>query len=221
MKIATAMFSSVIEIEDGDTFSLVIENQKLFRAFLVDLYSQLSGEEGDMVLSENNTPIPVNKNVDITDHFAPFDINTKNILSSVSSFMEKTALNEEHFSETAELLAQIERYVSELCFDLPFKPECKKLSAAALIKALQPSIANDYISDIEAIIDYMSLVLRFSKSKLFVFVNMRSFFDDGEMEMFVQSVRHKQFRVLLVESAERKQIAGTGRLIIDSDRCEI
>lgn len=221
MKLASPMFKYVIEINDGEVFSLVLENKKLLRSYLEDLYAQANGENGTIVLSENNEPVSIRKNAEIMDSFVPFDINTKHMLTCISSVLEKKSADEEFFMKTSELLTDIENYIGDLCFELPFKPECKKLSASSLIKAAQVCISYDYNSVIEAVVDYMSIICDFDKTNLFILVNFGSYFSDSEINMFVKTVKLKQMRVLLIDSCEYKSVSGINRLIIDEDLCEI
>ena len=53
------MFSTVVEIDEGDVFSLVLENQKLFKDYLIDLNNQINDLDGEIVLSENNKILPI------------------------------------------------------------------------------------------------------------------------------------------------------------------
>lgn len=67
----------------------------------------------------------------------------------------------------------------------------------------------------------MSLILDFEPKKLFVFVNLRSYFLDEEIELFVKTVKLRQMQVLLLESSSRKRIDGMKQLTVDCDLCEI
>lgn len=57
--------------------SLVIENPKFFRDFMLDLYGQAAGEEGSLVLSENGKQLEISTWVEIVDNCLHFEINTK------------------------------------------------------------------------------------------------------------------------------------------------
>lgn len=135
--------------------------------------------------------------------------------------MYKMAMNEENYVKTTELLSIIQRYMEELCFDMPIEMEYQKLDISSVIKAIHPTIANDNSNDIETIIDYMSLMLDFEPQKLFVFVNLRSYFLDKDIEQFVKTVKLKQMRVMLLESSSRRKIDGMKQLTVDCDLCEI
>lgn len=221
MKITSPLFNSAIKLECGKPFSLVIENKELFRSYVEDLYAQKSGEEGKVVLSKNNEPVLINKNAEIIDNFITFDINTKSMQSGICSALEKKAADEEHYLKTSKLICDIENYIFDLCFDLPFSAECKKLSAASLIKSLGICVSDDYSSKLEALLDYISLITEFSGEKLFVFVNMGGYFSKNEMERFLNSVRLKMFRTLFIDSVVYSDVLKDYRLIIDDDLCEI
>ncbi len=220
MKIACPYFDSLIEINEGIPFYLIIENQSLFRRFVEDIHSQLFGGDGDTVLSIDNTPVAMNKYADILENFAPFDINSKTMLSGISAAIEKVAVDEKHYMETSRLIAETEKYISELSFSLPVTIECRKLNIGTIIKAASVAIADDFENVIEKIISYMSLILDLGGKKLFITLNMRSYFSDEEMEGFIGEIKRKQICVLMLETCARKKIAGTEQLIIDSDLCE-
>ena len=56
--------------------------------------------------------------------------------------------------------------------------------------------------------------------KLFITLNMRSYFSDNEIELFIGEIKRKQLYVLMLENCARKKITGSDQLIIDSDLCE-
>ena len=153
--------------------------------------------------------------------FTPFEISTKTMLNHIHSKMNEKAINAENYLKTAEVLSIIQRYMEELCFDMPIEMEYQKLDIFSVIKSIHPTIANDNSNDIETIIDYMSLMLDFEPKKLFVFVNLRSYFLDEEIELFVKTVKLRQMQVLLLESSSRQRIDGIKQLTIDCDLCEI
>ena len=73
---------------------------------------------------------------------------------------------------------------------------------------------------IEKIFSYMELVRELDRDKLFIMVNMRSYFTDKDMEIFTQSVCLHDFKVLLLEAFEFPKLKNTKRFVIDSDLCE-
>lgn len=221
MKILGSFSTNPISIEEGESFELIIENQKLFRELVEDIKIQIAGEKGSTVLSSNDVPISVRKNIELIETGALFDINTKSLLNKVYTSLETAALDEDHYFRSQELMANIERYMNELGDVLEFDLDYNKLSIDSIIKAVSPRLSVCYNSPLEAIIDYMNIICRLDKNKLFVFVNIRSYFDDSEITRFVQTISAKGMMALIIESIERNKIEGTKKIVVDSDLCEI
>ena len=220
MKLYSPCFTTLLEIEEGVPFLLAIENRALFRRFLEELHTQASGGAGGTVLSKDNVPISISKSVDVLAQFAPFEINTRTLLSKLCTAGEQVAVDETHYLRTAQMLSDVETYITDLFFDFPLGIECRKLDAGAFIKAASPAIAEDFVHPIEAILAYMSMVLTFERQKLFVTVNMHGYFDMIEMEKFAAEVQKKQLRILMLENSAYPILPGTKRLVIDNDLCE-
>lgn len=67
----------------------------------------------------------------------------------------------------------------------------------------------------------MTAILDFDKTKLFITVNMRSYFNDEEIKIFFEEIRRRQIQVLMIDGYDHNTISGVKSLIIDSDLCEI
>lgn len=221
MKIACPLFSTILEIRQGEVFSLIIEEHNLFRKFIEDIRLLTEGGDGQTVISENDSPIRADKYVDLIDSFAPFDINTKSLLNAINTRLEEKATDETNYLKSAELISAVENYLMEISFDFPFRTEWRKLSIQSIIKAASVSVADDYESSLEAILDYMTVMTDLNHKKLFVTVNLRNYFNDEDVFLFADTVRKKQFRLLMLESHTGLTIQGCKQLIIDGDLCEI
>ena len=139
MKLVCDRFESVVEWEEGKICSLVLENPDVFRGVISDLVTGLDGMEINMILSRDNKEIKISSNVELITSYIPFEVNTKRMLSSLLSVLEKEAVNEQHFEQTQELLAEIERYMDDLSFYLPADLEYK-INVAGLLKMAAPRL---------------------------------------------------------------------------------
>ena len=220
MKIAYWELSDVICTDNGKLNSLIIENQGFMCRFLSDMYNQANGNDGKIILSEDNTPISFAKNVEIIDGFINFDINSKTVLSKLSLKMENNALYGENYQRSVELLSTIENYLIDMSFDFPCSISFPKLSLSSLIKSSGAVIESDG-SISERVSDYMELVTELDKRKLFITLNMRSFIDDEEMSLFSDTVISHGYDVLMIENHAYSMLKNENRIIIDSDLCEI
>ncbi len=213
--------NKAIEFEEGYVNCLVIENQKLFSSLIEDIYNQIEGNEGFSVLSLNYTPVDMSKYAELITTFIPFDMNRKTLLNKILSALEKTALDEGNYYKTTMLLSNIESYISDLTYELPCQIDCNRMTVSSLLKFAGIHISGEVGNSIENIVDYMELVREFEKDKLFIFVNMRSYFENQAMAEFFKTVIFHKYKVLLIDGFEHQKLDNEKRVIIDSDLCEI
>ena len=221
MKFVFSDLNEPILFEENVINSLIIENQNLFMFLIDDLYRQINGESGVSVLSSDDSPIEIKKNVELISSFVPFELNKRSLIGKIISALEKTSVDEEFYLRTVSLLSEIERYIEDISFELPCHLECEKLTVQSLCKAVELRLSGEKGNTLDNIIDYMELVREFENDKLFVFVNMRSYYSDSQMESFTETVISRKFRILLVDGHEHKRLCREKRLIIDKDLCEI
>lgn len=206
---------------DGDSVNeLVVENRKMFFELVNNMTMQADGLHGDCVLSIADKPVEFSKYADLTVQFAPFQLNRKNLLTKLCSALEKNAVSAENYMKTEELLSTLERYILELAEELPFEINCRKLAVGPIIRALAPEIEEDDKSAIEKIFAYMELVRELDSDRLFIMVNMRTYFSDEVMGSFAESACLHDFKVLLLESTAYDRLNHTKRFVIDADLCE-
>lgn len=211
---------TLLDVSLPGVTSLVIENPVFYRELLMDLYAQMDGMAGKFVLSHEGKTLSIATWVELIDNVLHFELNTRTLLGKVQSAMEQTAVNETFFLKTAELLQQLERYAQELAFQFDCDILCKHCSVSGLLKAVGISLRDDYEDSLERLADYMELIREFDREKLFVLVNLRSFFDDDHVEKFLETVSAHGYRVLLLDGIERKKLPQERRIIIDNDLCE-
>ena len=221
MKLAHPVLDRIFDFEGSCVHTLIIESPDFFRSFLSDICGQMNGREGEVVLSEGEKILDISSRLEIITDFVTFDINQKGLITKMLSAIEKKALDGEHYLKTNELLQSMELYASELFFDAPCQLSCAKLSIANLLKSMGIAILDDFESIPEKIVDYMSLVYEFDREKLFVTVNMRSFFGETVMNEFVKTVIDHGIRLLMLENRELSPLENEKRIIIDCDMCEI
>lgn len=220
MKLAYKDMEHILHLNQGYVNELVIENKKMFFDMVNSMAIQVAGLPGDCVLSVADKPVEFSKYADLTVQFAPFQLNRKSLLTKLYSALEKKALLSEKYVKTGELLRELENYVLRLSEDLPFEINCQKLAIGSVIRALSPEIEENDKSPLEKIFSYMELLRELDRDKLFIMINMRSYFSDDEMECFTESACLHDFKVLLLESHALKKLNHTKRLIIDTDLCE-
>ena len=210
----------ILSFDKGYVNELVVENKKMFFDMVNSIAEQINGGRGDCVLSIKDKPVELSKYADLTIQFAPFELNRKSLLTKLYSVLEHKALLAENYTQTGNLLIEIERYMLYLSEELPFDVNCQRLAIGVIIKAVSPEFDDTDKSALEKIFTYMELVRELDRDRLFIMVNMRSYFADSEMELFVESANLHGFRVLLLESTSQSRLKNTQRYTVDEDLCE-
>lgn len=203
--------------------TLVIENQRLFSKLLHDIDAALEGRDSDVVLSRQESPLPFSKYAEMIVDFLHFDLNQKTLLSKVCSALENRAVSPEQYLATQELLAEIENRMEEWAFAFPCHITASKIAVSSLLKAVGVEIQDDYEGpdgEAERLVDYMELVREFDRDKLFITVNMRSYFEDDVVERFMETVVAHEYKVLMMESRTLPKLKWEDRETIDADLCE-
>ena len=220
MKLIYKNMEHILCFGEGYVNELVVENKNLFFKLVSNMIRQAEGEHGDCVLSISDKPVEFSRYADITVQFAPFQLNRKSLLTKLYATLEQKALLAENYVKTGELLGEIERYILYLAEELPFEVDCHKLSMGSIIKAISPEIEESDKSGLEKIFSYMELVRELDRERLFIMINMRTYFSDEDMERFVESVCLHDFKVLLLESSSSVKLKNTKRFTVDDDMCE-
>lgn len=220
MKLAHPMLDTVFSTEEDRVPTLVIENQVFFRSFLQDISDQIAGFDGKAVLSLNDRVLPFQGNAELVDSFLGFTLNRKPLVNKILSVLERDAVEGARYMDTMAILSSVENLLSELSQFFPCGLSCTKLSIGAIWRAIGIEIAQDYDDPLEMILDYMDLVREFDRDKLFIFVNIRSYFPDEKVELFLETALGHGFQMLLIDSRDYDRLEAEKRVIIDKDLCE-
>lgn len=223
MKLTYPAFSETITIGADLVPSLILESRTLFRELICDIATAIDGMKTDLVLSIGDHIVDISKTVELITNFICFDINKKTLINKIIAELEKVSVSPEYYVKTQALLAEIERSVGEWAFSFPCDIIPSKISASTLLKSVGIELRNDYEGhegEVEKILDYMELVREFDRDKLFVTVNLRSYFNDDVVERFLETVIAHEYKVLMLESQAYPRLSLEKRRTIDADLCE-
>ena len=221
MKLIYPTLQTPIMLSNDCINSVIIEEPGYFYEIVKDLKEQWEGMNGRAVLSENDEPVEIRKNLELVIDCIDFEINQKTLLTKVLSALERTGRSEDYIEKTQRLLAEIERYIYDVSFDFDVEIQCNKISIAQILKAAGIRIISEYDKLTEVLYSYMQLVREFDGDKVFAFVNLRSFVKADELQDFADTVLAHGYRVLLLDNHAYPSLAMEKRLIVDADLCEI
>ena len=91
----------------------------------------------------------------------------------------------------------------------------------SIAKAVSIHIVGVEDDFVELLTDYVSMMAELANIKLFVFVNLRCFMSDRDIERFHHNLDNHQIDVLLLEGVSKKSLNSIPRVLIDNDMCEL
>lgn len=212
------------ELEWTDTqhlCELVIENPNFLREVIKDL--TISEEEKEISVSVGGKALIFDKDLDIVFNPLKLDFNNKRAMTTLLKLLLKTSLSEDFYLTTNKLKTKIVKYFSEIvdAGDFEFEVSTDDFTIDSVAKAVSIHIVGDEDDFIELLTDYVSMMTELANIKLFVFVNLRSFASDEDMERFHRNLDNHQINTLLLENSSRATLKRVPRLVVDQDLCEI
>lgn len=221
MKIAYRELKNVIDVNTEMITGLVIENPEFMYKMLQEFRKATEGLDSDIVVSDNETPIPAQKTIAYITDFVDFTLNQKTLISKIMSELDKKSKNELYYEKSERLLETIEMYIESIAGDLPCEIICEKLNMLAVIKAAGIEIIDDYDTLEERILAYMDLSREYEGKRFFVFVNLRSVVSYATLQLMMATAITRDYRVLLIDNMDYKKLSCESRIIIDNDLCVI
>lgn len=222
IRIAYSPFTLLIEIEEGFVNTVVIENQSVFSEIVSDFSNQLNGLSGKLVLSDDFKTVEIKKKVELVTQIIPFEINKKDLVNKIHSDLKLRAVDETNYQKTQELLASIYKYLFDISDDMDNlvtmdMPE----DIGGLLKMFDFKISEDDMSIQEKIIEYMTAVNRYKGEKVFVFVNLRSYLTDSQVQVLFENIVLEKMQAVFIENKEYPRLQNEKVVIIDKDMCVI
>ena len=222
MMIAYPAADICCELNEDKILTLTIENQHIFYSLIADIQSQLDGNDGKFVLSENFQSLDMRKNTELITQLVPFTVNQKELISKLYNLLKKKAVDEIMYQSTHEIMANISEYLYKLTEEQDMElaitvPE----DISGILKAFDVRFEDEDMSLSEKILEYTITSNELKGKKLFVIVNLRSYLTDIQAEQLFQSILLKKIQLICIESSEHERLKNEEVIIIDKDMCVI
>lgn len=224
MKLIHNAFEIVMDFQNGIPNTLVVESPECMRLLIIHFQSQISGGQGGFVLSDSKMKeLSLSKEAEfILDPFIHPEHN-KVFSTKLIQHIRTLAHNENHFEETAEIESLLLQYAASLMQDVEESINFSdSLDTLALLKTLGFMFDFEDMSPIENIITYIKACNKYLKKRLFVFVNLKTFFTTEEILYLYESLQGMKAYMLLLENKVYNLFSSNEKCsIIDVDYCEI
>lgn len=201
---------------------LEISNKGLYRSIILQLNNAINNktETTEVMLVENEEQVEMNKFLKII--IDPFNIefNSKDVLTKVYAHLEKLNLLEiatnPKFEQT---IQELLNYVRDLVLDLSF--DCTlndTINFKDLLKVLSVKIDVEQYETLEdKIIFLVDLMSEFNLCNVLIFIGLKQYFNDEQLEMIYRYAISKDMHLLLIDNSTYKKIDLETKIVIDED----
>lgn len=221
MRLVHSEYNLDLELKENRVNVVSVENQAILAEIIQELCRQCNGGEGQFVFSDRDKILPMNKHIKlITDVFS-LDCNEKKILTRLYQELEQLAIEDMAY-EGIRLNSEILFYVENLCektsYHLKYQPE---FSPSQILKLMDLEFETEAVSMLEKIIEYLGISNQLFKSTVTIFVNLKLFLTEKEMENLYEYAFYNKISLVLLEGTVRRKLLKEDLTIIDMDRCVI
>lgn len=221
MKLTYAKYNLVIELSESKPSVLIIENPQNMAEFMQELYNQHCGLIEKFVLSEEDKILKLNKIADMVIEPYSLDLNRKNIINGLYSYMNDIA--NDCIEESEVLNTNIQLVIDKITDNVPYNNITHQFDFnwTDMFKLYGVKIDSDYQTIIEKLVEYIKICSFICKYKLIIFVNLKTYLSDEEIEELYKISNYCKISLLLIESREKDWNGDEMEYIIDKDQCLI
>ena len=222
MKLVHFELSGRLLEDNGEFTEWIIESPCVFSEYVLELNSQIAGGEGGFVLSEKDKELDLARKADIVFNPLTVEVNSRKILSKLYLELSDISKGETMYLKTVELLRHLQEYMLDLeqCTEYILEFE-QEMDVSALLKAVNVRYEISDMDFLERLIQYIKIMAAMAGIKVFMFVNLRSYLTDYQIQEVIKEMKYQDVRGMFIESQQKGCIEGVRQYIIDIDRCEI
>ena len=200
---------------------IVCENKKAFGSMILDLISETASQDGAWILSENEDELSISKFVEIIVN--PFEVtcNDKKIINAI--YKELKSIIDLNYPELyAKANSEMIEMIDAAVMDVPYQLEYELDGALEnIFKIYSIRFDEKYTSLLDRVISYMKNAHQVLHKKIFVFVNLKSFMEDSEIQMLYEAAKYEKVFLIMLESQDNPKLNDENKMIIDKDLCII
>lgn len=220
MILAHPTFTTMIPIDDEKITVLAVENPSQLSSYVYELNAQVNGAPGQFALFEDNESMPLSSIKLILDPFN-LDVNAKDIQNGLIMKIKMTMNSEQYYLPMQELISNVAKFSFDVLSEIDSELICSETDTNSLIKFISPFFEKTSNTLLEEICQYLRISSKFTKTRVFVFVNLKTFLNQKQLDLLFKHISYNKLKVLLLESTTYPHSSNINEIIIDSDLCEI
>lgn len=221
MKFTYSEYGIELEVAENQVNVLVAESPQFFAHLIQVFYEEKQSSTGRLVLSEKDKILSLSKTMEIIVNPFCVDPNERRIMQKL--YQELCAeTQEDFFIKTGELHSCIVSYLEELSVSVPYHVTFDiEENVPNLLKAYNVRLETDGVSLLERLVEYLKLLHQLCKIQVVIFVNLKTYFSQDELEELYKFAFYEKLFFVLIENTEKPKLKEEKICIIDTDGCII
>lgn len=218
MRFTHYLLSEPLDFDDCCIHQLIFENPDDLCKMVMELRNQANGESGSFCLYDGNKSLDISKYVSLILSPLNLDLNSKSILSGLYSKMVDSS-NTNHIQKLNSILSDIDSLIVDLSNEQIIEVDrVESLDITSILKIM--NIGFEDRSDVlESICDYTSLLYKYTKIKLVIFVSISQYVSFERMKDLIHMLLYNSNPVLFIDTVMVSNECHAH--ILDGDFCEI
>ena len=221
MRLVNTFYNLELELKENQILILSVENPKIYREFLKDLWNQYKGDDGNFILSDNTKELKLSQKIECIYNIFNINQNDKKIISKLYqelSLQNDLLLQGEFMHFRQAVIEYFDKVISTVPYNLKYNFDTDLIT---LMKAISLENAQDAETIIEKLIQYIKLMHEICMIDIFVIPNLKYYFSSEDIKQFYQFIIYSKIHLIIIESHRTPAINDEKSWIIDKDMCII
>lgn len=207
-----------IELKENTINTLVIENPIVYRVFVQSFFC----DNDFIIFSDRDKIYDLHKSTEFISNIFDIDCNSKKILTAIynqlADFIKE--IGYESYSNLNESVIDIiDRAIDDSNYPLSYEPN---LDVVGMLKLFNVRLSIDSSNQLSYLFYYLKLRKRLYLIDLFVIANLKAYFIETELNLFIRDVLYEKMNLIILENIETPiYLDHERKLILDKDLCII
>lgn len=219
MNLCFELLTERVEIKQGQICILTIENTDEYRHVVQGLI------HGNLLVEfYSDNQLLENKYIEFIPNIYQLDMNEKKVVTRILKHLESYMKDDWHLPETMKMQQALAEYLENIIFDSGIPLEISdEIDLQTLLKASGIKVREESESFLENFINYLELILNFTDTKVFIFVNLLLFITEMEFAELINFFKQQNLIILDIERSNILPLPHPDKvdLLFDDDLCRV
>lgn len=222
MKLIEREIGLEIELKENKVSVIVIENTTIRLSLIEELYAQITGNDGNWFLVENEKKYDLAKNIELI--LEPFSLQLNNKKVKTKLIQDLRVIAEEYFyTQGLELYSSmcnfLENVLEKSAYPIQYKEEW---NFSELFKMFNVELEEEYENGFDKLFNYVKLVNQVCATKIFVMLNVKQYLLEEQLVELYKLAQYSKIQLVLIEfNVSNPKLECEDVYVLDKDKCII